>query len=175
MEMLDNKSNPIEEVCIESEEEEKMREVENISEGSDDDLYTRSQMEDFYQYKKCKEWTYNQVDWTKFLTAEAKELNMTKTKLEDQLLQISSLYAMTNPLLWFQNNSTDEKYCFKTIIIPVQFDLPKNDSTAYQESTFSVDANNMSSFQKKIEYNILEGRTLMHQNSEFMQKHVFNN
>ena len=32
---------------------------------------------------------------------------MLKTKLEDRLLQIFSLYSMTNPLLWFQKISAD--------------------------------------------------------------------
>ena len=80
----------------------------------------------------CKEWTSNHVDWTKFLTAEAKELNMSKTKLEDQLLKISSLYTMTNPLLWYQKISADENNSLKPIIILVQVKLPKNESTAYQ-------------------------------------------
>ena len=28
----------------------------------------------------CKKWNSNRTDWKKFLTAEAKELNMSKTK-----------------------------------------------------------------------------------------------
>ena len=96
--------------------------------------------------KMCKEWTSNLVDWTKFLTEEAKELNLTKTKLEDRLLQISSLYSMTNPLPWFQKMSADTMERFKPILIPVHIEFPKNESTAYQESTFSIVANNMSNF-----------------------------
>ena len=42
MEMLDIEAAPIEEVCVESEEEGKIEEVEDISEGSDKDLYTGS-------------------------------------------------------------------------------------------------------------------------------------
>ena len=88
--------------------------------------------------KICKEWTSNLVDWKKFLTEEAKELNLPKTKLEDQLLQIYSLYSMTNTLIWFQKISAYEKERFKTIIVLVQIELPKNESTTYQESNFSV-------------------------------------
>ena len=113
--------------------------------------------------------------WTKFLTEEAKELNLPKTKLEDRLLQISSLYSMTKPLLWFQKTSADEKEHFKTILILVQIELPKNESTAYQESIFSVAANNMSNFQTNMRSGLLERRTLMHQNRDFMHKYVFNN
>ena len=72
-----------------------------------------------------KQWTSNHVDWTKFLTAEEKELNMSKTKLEDQLLKISSLYTMTNPLLWSQKISADENNSLKPIVILVQVKLPK--------------------------------------------------
>ena len=72
------------------------------------------------------EWTSNLVDWTKFLTEEAKELNIPKTKWEDRLLQISSLYSMTNPVLCFQKMSADEKERFKPILILVQIELPKN-------------------------------------------------
>ena len=42
--MLDDKATPIEEVFSESEEEEKMKEVEDIYDGSDKDLYTGSQI-----------------------------------------------------------------------------------------------------------------------------------
>ena len=94
--------------------------------------------------------------WTEFLTEEAKELNLPKTKLEDRLLQISSLYSMTNPLLWFQKMSADEKEHFKPILILVQTELPKNVSTAYQQSTFLVAANNMSNFQTNMRYKLLE-------------------
>ena len=41
------------------------------------------------------------VDYKKFLTEEAKELNLPETKLEDLMLQIASLYSITNPLIWF--------------------------------------------------------------------------
>ena len=44
MEVLDEKAYPIEELCVESEEEEKMEEVEDIPEGSDKDLSAGSQM-----------------------------------------------------------------------------------------------------------------------------------
>ena len=83
-----------------------MEEVEYTSEVSNKDLYTGSKIvrqppPTVSNVKQmCKEWTSNHVDWTKFLTAESKELNMSKTKFEDQLLRISSLYAMSNPLLW---------------------------------------------------------------------------
>ena len=87
---------------------------------------------------------------------------MPKTKLEDQLLKISSLYSMTNPLLWFQKMSADEKERFKPILILVQIELPKNESTAYQESTFWVPANNIFNFQTNIKSDILERLTLMH-------------
>ena len=40
MEVLDNNADPIKEVCVESEEEEKLKEVEDISEVSDKNLYT---------------------------------------------------------------------------------------------------------------------------------------
>ena len=40
MQMLDDEAAPIEEVCDELEEEEKMEEVEDISEGRDKYLYT---------------------------------------------------------------------------------------------------------------------------------------
>ena len=42
--------------------------------------------------------------------------------------------------------SADEKERFKPILIIVQAEIPKKYSTAYQESTFSVSANNMSNF-----------------------------
>ena len=66
-----------------------MKEVEDISDRSDEDLYTGSQLirrpptTVSNAKKNCREWTSNLVDWTKFLTEEAKELNMPKTKLED--------------------------------------------------------------------------------------------
>ena len=68
MEVLDNKANPIGEVCVESEEEEKMEEVEDISEGSNKDMYTGSpivlQPPPTVSRSKqmCKEWTSNLVD-----------------------------------------------------------------------------------------------------------------
>ena len=43
-EVLGDEAAPIEEVCIESEEEEKMEEVEGSLEGSNEDLYTGSQI-----------------------------------------------------------------------------------------------------------------------------------
>ena len=100
---------------------------------------------------------------------------MPKTKLEDRLLQISRLYSMTNPLLWFQKMSADEKERFKPILILMHIELPKNESTSYQELNFSVPANNMSNFQTNMRYKLLERRTLMHQNRDFMHKYVFNN
>ena len=78
------------------------------------------------------------MDWTKLLTEEANELNLPKSKLKDRLLQISSLYSITNPLLWSQKMSADEKERFKPILILVQIELPKNELTAYQESTFRL-------------------------------------
>ena len=42
--MLDDEATPTEEVFSESEEEEKMKEVEDISDGSDEDLYTGSRI-----------------------------------------------------------------------------------------------------------------------------------
>ena len=74
MEMLDDEAAPIEEVCVESEEEEKMEEVEYSSEGINKDMYTGHKYSyDLHQLcpmqKMCKEWTSNQVDWKKFLTA----------------------------------------------------------------------------------------------------------
>ena len=111
----------------------------------------------------------------KFLTEEAKELNLPKTKLEYWLLQISSLYSMTNLLLWFQKMSADEKGHFKPILILVQVKLPKNESTGYQESKFSVDAKNISNSQTSMKSYLLERRTLMHRNRDFMHNHVFNN
>ena len=44
MEVLDDKNAPIEEVCVESEEEEKMEEVGDSSEVSNTDLYTGSRI-----------------------------------------------------------------------------------------------------------------------------------
>ena len=71
--------------------------------------------------------------------------------------------------------SADERDHFKLIMILVQVELPKNESTAYQESNFLVAANNMSNFQKNMKSDLLERRTLMHKNHDFMHKHVFNN
>ena len=71
--------------------------------------------------------------------------------------------------------SADEKERFDPILILVHVKLPKNKSTAYQESTFSVTANNMSNFQTKMKSKLLDRHTLMHQNRDFMHKHVFNN
>ena len=82
---------------------------------------------------------------------------------------------MNNPLLWFQKMSADENERFKPILILMQVELPKNESTAYQESMFKVAANNMSNFQTNIKSYLFEIRTLMHQNRDFMHKHVFNN
>ena len=115
------------------------------------------------------------VDWEKILTEEAKEQNLPKTKLEGGLLQISSFYSMTNPLLWFQKMSADERESFKPIMILMQIELPKNESTAYQESIFLVAANNMSNFQTNMRSELLERCTLMHQNCDFVHKYVFNN
>ena len=44
MEVLDDKAAPIEEVCVESEEEEKMKEVKDSLEESDEDLYKGSRI-----------------------------------------------------------------------------------------------------------------------------------
>ena len=82
---------------------------------------------------------------------------------------------MTNPLLWFQKMSADEKERFKPIMTLVQIELPKNESTAYQESNFSVAANNMSKFQTNMRSELLERRTLMHQNRDFVHKYMFKN
>ena len=60
-----------------------------------------------FEKKPC--WNYNMMDWKKILTEEVKELNPPKIKWEYWLLQISSLYSMTNPLLWFQKMSADER------------------------------------------------------------------
>ena len=68
----------------------------------------------------------------------------------------------------------DEKERCKPILILVQVELPKNGLTAYQESTFVVAANSMSNFQKNMKSDLLERRTLMHQDCDFMHKHVFN-
>ena len=57
-------------------------------------------------------------------------------------------------------------------MILVQVKLPENESTAYQYSTFSVAAKNMSNFQTNIKSDLLERCTLMHQNIDFMHKHV---
>ena len=132
-------------------------------------------IKNFQRKKMCKKWTSNLVDWIKFLTEEAKELNLPKTKLEDWLLKIYRPYSMTNPLLWFQKMNAYGKECFKTILILVQVKLPKNESTAYQESTFSVADNSMSNFQKNMISNLLERRTLTHWNCDLMNKHVFKN
>ena len=70
--------------------------------------------------------------------------------------------------------SADKKERFKPIMILVQVELPKNELTAYQESTFVVAANSMSNFQKNMKSDLLERRTLMHQDCDFMHKHVFN-
>ena len=78
-------------------------------------------------------------------------------------------------LLWFQKTSADKKERFKTILIKVQIELPKNESTAYQESNFSVASNNMSNFQTNMISELLERRTLMHRNRDFMHKYLFNN
>ena len=68
---------------------------------------------------------------------------------------------MTNPLLWFQKMSADEKERFKTILIIMQVELPKNELTAYQGSNFTVAANNMSNFQTNMKSNLLERRPLI--------------
>ena len=78
----------------------------------------------------CNEWTYNQVGW-KIPNCRSKGNKSAQNKLEDRLFQISSLYAMTDPLLWFQKMSAYEKEGFKVIIILVQVNLPKNKLTAY--------------------------------------------
>ena len=82
---------------------------------------------------------------------------------------------MNNSLLWFQKISANEKERFKPIMILVQIEIPKKESTTYQESNFLVAVNNMSNFQTKMKSNLLERRTLMHRNFNFMHKHVFNN
>ena len=71
--------------------------------------------------------------------------------------------------------SADAKERFKPLLILVQIDLPKNELAAYQESIFSVASNNMSNFKTKMKYDLLERRTPMHQNYDFVHKHVFNN
>ena len=71
--------------------------------------------------------------------------------------------------------SADKKERFKKIQIILQVKLLKNELTAYQGSTFSVAANNMSNFQTNMKSNLLERRTLMHQNRDFMHKHVLKN
>ena len=75
---------------------------------------------------------------------------------------------MINPLLWFQKLSAEEKDRFKPIMIRVQVELPKHESTDDQESTFLVAANNMFNFQTKMKSDLLERCTLMHQNCDFM-------
>ena len=90
-------------------------------------------------------------------------------------MQISSLYSMTNLLLWFPKTSAEEKERFKPILILVHIELPKSESNAYQESDFLVAANNMSNFQTNMISELLERRIRMHQNRDFMHKHVFNN
>ena len=82
---------------------------------------------------------------------------------------------MTSPLLWFQKIIADEKERFNPILILVQVELSKNELTTYQESNFSVAVNNMSNFQTNMKYELLERRTLMHINHDFMHKHVFSN
>ena len=71
--------------------------------------------------------------------------------------------------------SADEKERFKPILILVQAKITKNESTTYQESNFSVAANNMYNFHTNIKSDLLERRTLMHRNRDFIHKHVFNN
>ena len=44
IQVLDNEASPIEKYCAESEEEEKMEEIEDSSEGSDEDMYTGSRI-----------------------------------------------------------------------------------------------------------------------------------
>ena len=75
--------------------------------------------------------------------------------MEDQLLNISSLYTMTNPLIWYQTISADEKDIFKPVLILVQVEIPKNETNAYQELAFSVAANNMSNIYTKMKSDIL--------------------
>ena len=158
-----------------------MEEVEDSSKGSNKDLYTGSQIfrrpppTVSNEKQLCKEWTSNLMDWKKSQLKKQRNQICQKPILEDWLLQISSLYSMTNPLLWFQKMSSDEKERFNPILILVQFKLPKNELAAYQESIFSVASNNMSNFQTKMKYDLLERHTPMHQNYDFVHKHVFNN
>ena len=69
----------------------------------------------------------------------------------------------------------DKKEHFKPILILVQVELPKNESAAYEESTFLAAANDMSNFQTNMKPDLLERRTHMHRNRDFMHKHMFNN
>ena len=62
---------------------------------------------------------------------------------------------MASPLLWFQKMGADEKERFKPIMILMQVELPKNNSTSYQESTFLVTSNSMSNFQTNIKSKLL--------------------
>ena len=123
----------------------------------------------------CKEWTSNFVDWKKLLTEEAKELNLPKTKIGRSTVENCQPLINYQSVTLVPKISADEKESFKPIIILVQVELPKNESTAYQESTFLVPANTMSNFQTNMKYNLLEICTLMHRNHYFMYKHVFNN
>ena len=68
--------------------------------------------------------------------------------------------------------NVDGKDCFKPIMILVQVELPKNESNAYQESDFSISANNRYNFQTNMKSDLLERRTLMHRNRDFMHIHV---
>ena len=78
MQELDDEAAQIEKVCVELEGEEKMEEIGDNPEGIDEDLYTGSRIvrqppPTVYNAKKmCKKQTSNLVDWTKFLTEEAK-------------------------------------------------------------------------------------------------------
>ena len=115
------------------------------------------------------------MDWKKLLTEEAKELNLPKTKIGRSTVENCQPLINYQSVTLVPKISADEKESFKPIIILVQVELPKNESTAYQESTFSVPANTMSNFQTNMKYNLLEICTLMHRNHYFMHKHVFNN
>ena len=146
-------------MCVESEEEEKMEEVDSY-EGSNEDLFTGSQI--FWQppptvsnAKKFREWTYNLVVWTKSLTEEAKEQNLLKTKI--WRLTVANFQALLNDqsVTLVPKMSAYEKERFKPILTLVQIELTKNESTAYQESTFSVAANNMSNFQTNMRSELL--------------------
>ena len=94
--------------------------------------------------------------------------------MEDQLLQIIILYAMTILLLWLQEMSADEQEHFKTIPILVQVKFPTHELTVYPQLTFSVSANNMSDFKTNMKSDTLERRTLMLKHFDFLHKHVFN-